>query len=307
MVVAYNQVAGFFAAKNQQQLRQMAKTHGMDIHVRLLLLESELDRVAAEFTGARGPIDLGLLSPRTVDPYHRLDQIAVTTYTDRHVFPGLDPLPELTPAELAHLRSGKALISVLHSAHAQSPVIVMRKKLPAREQRGHVLAGIANRAFLWGEEERQAMPTYVRACVLSHARLPLSCDHDLSGATLARIEVTSNRSLSGDRAASGSAKEHLASSWTIPMTAFFHTPDWTVILIASKEGLFASIGALAWSFSMAMAASLGFAILLAVYHLRKRLTPVERLHAATREIAAGHFDKRVHVQSNDEFEELGPP
>ncbi|HWO42915.1 MAG TPA: HAMP domain-containing sensor histidine kinase [Candidatus Eisenbacteria bacterium] len=304
VVVAYNQVAAFFAAKSQRQLREMAKAYGMDVHVRLMLLEAELETVAVEFTGTRGRARPGALSPRQEDRYHRLDRVALASYSERHVFPGLDPLPELTPAESAHLRSGKALISVLHSARVRSPVIVMRKKLASEEATGLVLAAVANRAFLWGEEARQAMPAYVRACIVGDAGRPLSCDLDPRAPTLATIELMSKNLRAGDLAVNDRGEEHLASYWTIPMAAFFHTPDWTVILIASKEGLFASIGALAWSFSLAVGASVGLAVLFALYQLRKRLTPVEQLHAATREIAAGHFHKRVHVQSNDEFEEL---
>jgi signal transduction histidine kinase/HAMP domain-containing protein len=84
----------------------------------------------------------------------------------------------------------------------------------------------------------------------------------------------------------------------------FQIPGWIILLRTSKEGAFASIKDLQTTFVLSIVVTVGLSILLAIFQIRKRLVPVEKLQEGTRRIAENDFGFKVQIQSNDEFDEL---
>ena len=84
----------------------------------------------------------------------------------------------------------------------------------------------------------------------------------------------------------------------------FQVPGWIVLLTTSKDGAFASIRDLQRTFILTIVASVGSSILLAMFQIRKRLVPVEKLQEGTRRIAENDFAFKIETQTNDEFDEL---
>jgi signal transduction histidine kinase len=99
-------------------------------------------------------------------------------------------------------------------------------------------------------------------------------------------------------------ENYLASYWTLPLQFEFKDPGWTIVLRTTKEGAFASIGDLLETFILGILASAGMSILMAIFQIRKRLVPVEKLQDGTRRIAQKDFAFQVDVRSGDEFEDL---
>jgi hypothetical protein len=106
VVIAYSQLASFFNQKSQRQLRELAKSLGTDIHVRLVLLEAELRVIAAGVKASAALADA--LPPLPVDPQQRFKALAVFEKDRRRSFFGhIIEVPEPTPSERDHLASGK--------------------------------------------------------------------------------------------------------------------------------------------------------------------------------------------------------
>ena len=108
----------------------------------------------------------------------------------------------------------------------------------------------------------------------------------------------------GDFDWSHNGENYLASYWTLPLQFEFKDPGWTIVLRTTKEGAFASIGDLLETFILGILASAGMSILMAIFQIRKRLVPVEKLQDGTRRIAQKDFGFQVDVRSGDEFEDL---
>lgn len=306
VIIAYSQVASFFNEKSQRQLHEMAKAFGMDIHVRLSLLEAELQVIASRVNASGALAGTEALQSFARDTQERLRSVSLTPSDQRlYRFLGAaEKLPEPTASEKQHLASGKTLVSIVPSTSGKLPRVLMSMIVDLKDAKQNLLVGVVNENFLWGIEETDNLPSYVKPCVLTESGVPLMCADEPATPVLDVIKQKLTGSSTGDLEWSDEGTNYLVSYWTIPMKFSFHAPGWTVVLRTSREDVFASIEELARTFFLAILAAVGFSVLLAIHQLRKRLTPVEKLQESTRRIADKDFDFRVNIRTDDEFEEL---
>jgi signal transduction histidine kinase len=305
VTVSYWQVTAFFNEKSQRQLRAMAKTFGMDVFERLILLGSSLPILASKVSaGGALPTDESLEALR-MNPRSYWDGVALITAAGRrHRLLGrLDTLPEFTDVQRRHLASGKELLSILPATINQPPRIFMSALVDPRQTSPEIIIGEVNPSYLWGVEDRRVIPNYISLCVLDLSGNAMMCSYPAESLPEV-LKQQINASAVGDYEWSQSGSEFLASYWTIPTKFEFQSPGWVVVLRTSKEGIFASIAELERTFLLWIVVCLGVSVLLAIYQIRKRLVPVEKLQEATQRIAQKDFDFRAHVASGDEFQEL---
>jgi signal transduction histidine kinase/HAMP domain-containing protein len=167
----------------------------------------------------------------------------------------------------------------------------------------NLLTGEVKSSYLWGLKGSRLLPEHIEACVEDLDGVTLTCPTSLTR-PLKGLRESLRDSTIGDFEWSENGRRFLASYWTVPMKYEFAVPGWVIILKTSQEGTFASIKELQTTFLLSIVASVGLSVLLAIFQIRKRLTPVELLQEGTQRIAKKDFTFQVETKSNDEFEEL---
>ncbi|MDP2602592.1 MAG: ATP-binding protein [Deltaproteobacteria bacterium] len=309
VLAAYYQIAAFFDAKSQSQLRDTAKLFGMDAHEKLGLLAASLHIIHATVHPSETPhehhFDLEILKNMQGTQLDRWNALSLISGTgeQREIFGRLEPLPEPNPSERKHLDTGKALLSVFPDSSNRSARILMTVLLDPGKAGSGRLVGEVKETYLWGFKDSRLLPAHVQLCVQDDAGVRLMCSFS-AAESIPQLNEQLARSAIGDIEWRDGDQDYLVSYWTVPMKYEFHVPGWAVLLKASKQGAFASIGDLQKTFILGIVVAVGLSILLAIFQIRKRLVPVDKLKEGTQRIAQSEFGYRVDVHSDDEFEEL---
>jgi signal transduction histidine kinase/HAMP domain-containing protein len=306
VLVSYNQVATFFNQRNQRQLRELAKVFGIDVFEKLSLLESELLVIASTVRASEQlPSEASLKNIRS-NTNEQWNAVSVITSSGRQhrLFGQIERLPNLSASDRRRLVTGKPLLSVGSAAAGHPMRIFMSVSMDPRQLRSGILTGEINHAYLWGIGNSRVLRSYVQPCVQDQTGSMLMCSESDVSSFPDTLREKMRRSALGDFEWTHQGQDYLASYWTIPLQFRFQNPGWTVILKTSKEAAFASIGELQSTFLLGILVSGGLSILLAIFQIRKRLVPVEKLQEGTQRIAQQDFGFKVNVRSNDEFEEL---
>lgn len=90
----------------------------------------------------------------------------------------------------------------------------------------------------------------------------------------------------------------------IAMESFFFAPDMIVVLAQPEKFAYAAIAQFSAIYPPVIVLAVLIVALLSAQLIKKYLTPLERLKAATLRIAEGDFSSRVNINSHDEFEAL---
>lgn len=88
------------------------------------------------------------------------------------------------------------------------------------------------------------------------------------------------------------------------VTARFGVPNWHVWVSEPRRHVFEALGELQRMFSLVVAVALLLATVLAVWQIRRYLTPLMKIHEGTRAVARRDFDVAIAVDSGDELQEL---
>jgi len=306
VLLAYHQVVTFFETKNKSQLRDLAKLFGMDVHERLTLLNASLEIIASTVkTTGKLPNDESLehMAGQQKDRWDalflnsRAGELSATVGTGAL-------LPEFTTSANKHLDAGKALLSVIPASSNSLPRIFLSILVGSNETGLNLLTGEVKSSYLWGLKGSRLLPEHIETCVEDLDGVTLTCPTSDLSRPLGGLRESLRDSTIGDFEWSENGRRFLASYWTVPMKYEFAVPGWVIILKTSQEGTFASIKELQTTFFLSIVASVGLSVLLAIFQIRKRLIPVERLQESTQRIAKKDFSFQVQIKSNDEFEEL---
>ncbi len=159
---------------------------------------------------------------------------------------------------------------------------------------GAVRLGLVSPDFLWADAGK--LPPGLVLCALGHTGHTLYCSETGLGFTAERWAQGDAGVSSFDGAGSRRAV------WPLFMRASFGVPDWRFVV--TNAGAVPGQGVLASVLPAVAVASLLLATLLSLVQIRRTLTPLSRLAAAARQIAARRFDTRVYVRSGDEFGQM---
>ena len=306
VLLAYYQVAGFFETRNQNQLRDLAKLLGSDVHEKLSLLGASL-QILGSTVKATGKLpeyeSLDYVTGGHKDRWSGLFFLEANDDARRLAPAGLD-LPDFTPAGKKQLAAGRAVISVVPGS-ADQPARLMVSVLIDPANRGSaILTGEVDNSYVWGFKDSRLLPSHIEPCIVDVTGVALMCAaeqfHSLPGALKKDLDSEGI----GSFAWTADGRHYLVSYWTLQMKYDFQLPGWVIFLRTSKEGAFASVKDLQTFFILSIVVSVGLSILLAIFQIRKRLVPVEKLREGTQRIAENDFAFKVQIRSNDEFEEL---
>ncbi|MDX9840577.1 MAG: hypothetical protein RBS95_03925, partial [Desulfobulbus sp.] len=97
------------------------------------------------------------------------------------------------------------------------------------------------------------------------------------------------------------SQTYLASGWSLFLTSRFDAPTWTVVLSAATDDVLGAMLEFRNTMPLMIALGLWMILFLALFFIRKTLTPLAVLQAGTKRVGSGDFDGRVEIASGDEF------
>ncbi len=304
-MISFSHVSAQLHAQSLKRLHHQSKAVGMTIYERLLFLEGDMKMIASNLQiDPNAPIRLSVEGFRE-GLTERFTGLALVTDAGSSVrfFGEIQNPPELTAAELKHIRSGKSLVVTQPRPDLPSRILMRTALDPERLTRGMLLGEINNK-YLWGIGDQATLPPMTELCVLGQAQSVLVCS--LPGQVSFKEQPAFNRarSESGHFDWRHGGNEYVASVWSIPLKFNFSAPMWTVVLSELKSDVLAPMVNFKYVFSLVVLLSLWVVLLLSISQIRRSLGPLEKLQEGTRRIAMRDFASRVRVRSGDEFEDL---
>ncbi|MGA2466481.1 MAG: HAMP domain-containing protein, partial [Thermodesulfobacteriota bacterium] len=305
-VLSFSHVTKQLSEQTQKRLHQASKDVGRAIAERLYFLEDEMKMAASKFS-TESNLTLRTPAEGISEPLKkRFKGLVIITDTSEliHLLGQIQNLPELTPEQKEHIRSGRSLLFSEYHPDLSSRIFMSTAVDPQNPRRGN-LVGEINPNYLWDIEKQTNFPSMTELCVLdqSHKVLfsSLKSPVSLSEGVLEKM----THSAFGQFEWVNEKKEYLASYRSIFLQPAFFTPKWTAVLSESKSDVLAPMANFKKIFPLVILMSLWVVLLLSVIQIRRSMIPLEKLREGTRRIAARDFDNRVMIKSGDEFEELG--
>ncbi|BBO70538.1 hypothetical protein DSCA_44680 [Desulfosarcina alkanivorans] len=286
-VLSLYQVSDQLKAQADQRLRRAAKSHGLSIYEHLMFCEDELKLVD--------------LRTRTDSVPQREKFIAVgRRLPDGHYEAILgDPIPiiEFSPAEQAHLNSGKSLLVVSRDGNTD---ITLVRYVDAGSGAPVILMGTIRGNYLWGIEKGNNLPPLSEFAVATESGLPLYRSFNWPSPS----EVL-NTQMAGQQVRMHlSGSDWFVANWSLFLKPKFGSDSWSLSVLQPEAHVLAPIARFKLIFILVAVLALLMVVAMSLFNLRRSLEPIDSLKNGARRIADKDFDHRVHVSSRDEFQEL---
>jgi putative nucleotidyltransferase with HDIG domain len=299
-LVASSQVTGELRQAGRQRLHQTAKSVGIEILDQLRRIDSDLALIETMLTG--GPAS-PLTLPRPLEgrlSAQFLSLAAIAPDGTSRVLVGTNP-PNVHPTaeESAHLKAGKALLSVVPGS--LRPRLIMTRFLASRGS-GHLLSAEIDDTAIWN---RDSAPPPLSVHVLSPSLDALFSSSTPPASALGEgVLKTIASSSTGETEWTHDGERYFARYWSLPLAFDFLTPDWKVVVSESSEDMLAPIRSSRITFVLVTMLSLFVVAFLSLSQVRRSMVPLAQLREGTQRLGRGDFAGRVEIHSGDEFEEL---
>jgi len=269
-VLGYRQVRDQLTADADAQLRQSAKSVGMEVIDRLRRARDLAERLAAAEHAVPADID-----SETQAAFGELARVGGTTEIIRGAEP---PALTLTSVEAAALESGRTVLLAGDGA-GRAVWLVQPSSGSHRQLRGSIRPDY----LVSGARERSLPGTGdVSLCIRwADSGRPIYCDRGLpAGGAEARA------------------------TWSAFLGYDFDARPWLIEVRRPMSAVLAPIRAFRRTFFASLVAVLGLVVLLTTIQVRRSLQPLEALREGTARLARRDFSGAVSVHSGDEFEDL---
>jgi putative nucleotidyltransferase with HDIG domain len=304
-VLSFSQVTKQLNEQTRKRLKQSSKDVGGSLFNRLFFLEGEMKLVVSKLSkepdSIRTPVE-------GFNEHLKKSFRGLVIISDKGrsfpLFGQIQKIPELTPEQKEHIRSGGSLLLSEYHSNLLSRIFMSMEVDLQNIGRG-ILFGEIDTNYLWDVEEKSIYPAMTECCVLDPSNNVLFSS--LPGSVSFPEEVLENiaRSGMGQFEWVNEKQEYLASYRFINLQPVFFTKNWTVVLSESKSDVLAPMTKFRKIFPLVVLASLLVVLFLSMIQIRRSMVPLEKLREGTRRITARDFDSRVMIKSGDEFEELG--
>ncbi len=302
-VYSFSRVSSQLYEHGEERLHDAVRATGQGIAERLLLLEAEL-----RFLPGLPPVEPETEVVAGSEEFNwvtgaRFLSVAAVDGDEATLLRGsaAAPVPELGPAERAHLAGGGTVLwtQILPGA----PPLIVLVQQPDHDAPGRLLVGWVDPRFVWAGGAG-SLPRNTELCVFDHTHAALFCTRPTDGVVPPDVHAEIEAGNSDNFEWEIDGDEYIASRWAMPLASQFVVPQWTMMLSEAKADLLKPMDAFRRAFPMVILLSLWLVALLSVQQIRRSLVPLERLHEGTRRIAKREFDVSVEIDSGDEFEEL---
>lgn len=305
-ILSYSHVTKQLNEQAEKRLQQASKDVGRSVAERLYSLEGEIKAVASKLSTEP---NLSFHSPdKGVSGQllkERFKSLAMITDEGGNIslFGHIQSIPQFTPEQKQHIRSGRTLVSSEHDSDF-TPHLFMSVAVDSRDSKRGILLGEIETAYLWGETNELPVPPTAEVHILDQfnnalfsslprpVSFPEGIARQMSETTMGQFEWVNEK------------KEYLASYRCIFLQPSFFTRQWTAVLSESKSDVLAPAAQFKKIFPLVLLLSLWVVLLLSIVQIRRSLIPLEKLQEGTRRIAEKDFSSPVTIKSGDEFEEL---
>ena len=289
--------------QNQLQQEEEARSVGLAIYERLVLLEEELfllysriprvdnlslnqesqayrDRLNEKFQ------TVGWIG-REVDYVHVLGERK--NFNSRAMLDQLSDSNTLSTLYTDRDEDGSMRLFILHSANP---------KLADRE----VMVAEIRADYLWSSETLEANKDL---CVLGHDNSLLYCSEDTPEILKNNVSGIAAESFSGYvEWSDGVIPPQMVSFWSLFLSRQFDVGDWTVMMSIPRQDILSPISRFQNTFLLVVIITILVVFMLSSSQIRRILTPLQKLTEGINALGDTDFDSKVHIDSNDEFADL---
>jgi putative nucleotidyltransferase with HDIG domain len=247
-----------------------------------------------------GPLEGALDSFVTASP--RLRGVTLQTGSDEAVrLGGPASVPSaLSAKQRENLGSGKEVLAIAHGE--AGPMIFVGRILEVRAGTQHVVWLSLDHEYLAVGEEGRSIPTDMELCLLDYEYTVLFCTMPLADATV--NEWRSGATVPSQFEWRSGGETYIGGSTQISLGYEWASPNLTVVVSQPRLDFFDSVGTFKRWFPLIILLTVLVALYLSNVQIRTSMDPLEKLQEGTQRIAARDFDSRVHVESQDEFQDL---
>lgn len=302
-----------------ERLRQMAKTHGMNIYEHLVsadmhlqVIEDSLENNRAEPGGSDTVQPDWLLAlPEPVKDRNENYFRGLALIVGRQVRSSsgrFQPPPQQVAISVPPATTSPRLMYWPDGRSGHSTVALVRTvTIPDAENA--VLVGVLDNEYLWGIKNGSVLPDYCEVSVHD--------EHDFrlhASATLARAygstedtRPTAASTETGpihDRKVNLQGRIYLTNQWCVFLEASFGAGQWTVTVLEPRNYVLEPYYSFRSFFPFVITLALVLVVFLSARTISRNLNPIEKLMKGARLVGRGRFSYRVEVDSNDEFRDL---
>ncbi|MBU0968714.1 MAG: HD domain-containing protein [Proteobacteria bacterium] len=302
-ILSFNQVIRQLELQTHKRLQDQTKAYGMSVYERLMLLDTDLEVLAAHAQLA------GTTGSATEHFSERLQQrfVAISKYRAGHPMVDIaghmvDP-PELDPAESDALHKGETVITA-HPLPDQAARLFIIKPINPGSPEELILYGEIIPSYVWGLGVENYVPAQTELFVLDMTKRVLVNSHAVPENLALKVALRQEGEVHRQFEYQHDDAAYLASYWSIFLKSKFFAQTWTVVLGQAKTEVLAPLAHFRKIFPLVVLLSLWIVLLLSLIFIRRTLAPVEILKEGTQRVGRRDFSTRVTVTSGDEFQEL---
>lgn len=306
-ILVYFQVTNYLQNYTINTLRGSVKSLALSIGDQLKVLENELEFISFTMND-HNPVKSMFLNDRLRKRLLRGFN-SVTIFTNpRQSQPFLNQMTikslQFSPDELDHMAANYTLLTEMNTPSSE-PLVLMSRMFDAKNEAKGFLVAEINLKYLWTVDEIANLPMDAKFCILDSSQNLLYSSHPHMKKIPDAIKVETQLSTSGHFGFTFNEESYFAVYTQLFLKPNYKLPHWTIIFFKAKSDVFSAVAKFKVIFPLFMILTLLVVLTLSYYNIRQNLVPIEKLKDGAQRIAKRDFNKKVDIQSGDEFEELG--
>ncbi len=296
-VLSYREIDSLYNEQVSNHLKQNAKSYGLSLYDRLLVIEEKLRFYAAEFDrdSETLPADFSAKDPLTGIHLWLPNQPPQPL-----VGPKL-PIPVYTSEQLEYMQAGHTVLSSTDGLGSDKRLFLSILVNPASDP-NRVIAASINPEYLWGLQETFKQDTDI--CVLTPEIRQLFCTDTRLGWALEGAYKEHPADMPDRILHYRNREEIIIGSWSLFLKARYFVPNLNIVVLQSRETALLPAYQFTGVYITTVLLTIAIITLISVYLIRKNLVPLEALMEGIRRLSRKDFNSNVNVASGDEFEEV---
>jgi len=294
-VFSYQQVAKQSFEQRRLALQQASKTQGMQVLERLDNLKTELRILSLQTQYGKSTISFSQFQDHFA---------SVAIYQQGHITTSIFGSPSLlAPRNWNKMQPDKPWLMTYPCKDLSETCLQMVTAVHPGQPFDGIIVGEVRTAYLWDTEN---LPPEFDLSIFKDTPQGLALLQGLVASKPSTEPAALHSSADSSRYFEwkDDGKTYDAAYWKIFLTPGYQTEPWIVVASRPRESSATAINGFRHSFPLIILMTLWLVLLASLVQIRRTMVPLERLHDATKQIAAQRFESRVDVSSGDEFEQL---
>ena len=291
--------------QTQKQLQRTAKSYGLTIYDRLLLVDTQLQLLAMSAQDPEITMDkLAILVDDSVSI--SLDAVALVKpqTAPQILFGEMTSIPSLPLNHWPHLATGRSSVFTQPYLGTEGSRVYMFRAVSNQNQKAGVLLAEINPKYIWSLGDANPLPSMTEFCVLNDQNNILISTISYLDPKLKQLLSINKKSIFQNKIPESITNDYMASSWTLFLKPSFNESGWRIILTQSNTEILQPIYEFRRAFLLSILLTFWIILLMSIRYIRKNLIPLKELEMGTQRILNGEFETPVDYHSGDEFDDL---